>query len=48
MPLHFNNEDNKINERVNSSEIKTLFNKELHINTEELNNNIINTMFKKI
>ena len=48
MLVHSDNNNNEINEGVNLSEIKTLSDKELHINTEELNNDIINTMFKKI
>ena len=48
MLLRSNNKDNKVNEKVNLSEIKTLSDKELHINAKEPNNNIVNTMFKKI
>ena len=48
MPVHSDNNNNKINEGVNPSEIKTLSDRELHINTEEPNNDIVNTMFKKI
>ena len=46
--LHFNDEELRVNEKVNPDSIKTLSNEELHVNTEEPNKDIINIMFKKI
>ena len=38
----------KVNEEVNPISIKMLFNRELCVNAEEPNKDIMNTMFKKI